>query len=89
MKPKDNDKDQDILWPRQGQIEKLREKLHERISREEFEYSWRLEALNRIISVLQVDPVTFHRLWIQPLLAAGISLDIAIACVAQSIFLPN
>lgn len=86
---KRKDKDQDILWPTQEQIQKLRKKLHEKIVREEFEYSWRLEALNRIISVLQVDPVTFHRLWIQPLLAAGVGLDVAIACVAQSIFLPN
>lgn len=86
---KRNDKDQDVLWPTQEHMEKLRKELDEKIVREEFEYSWRLEALNRIISVLQVDPVTFHRLWIQPLLAAGVSLDVTIACVAQSIFLPN
>ena len=86
---KRNDKDQDVLWPTQENMEKLREKLREKIAREEFEYSWRLEALNRIISVLQVEPATFHRLWIQPLLAAGVSLEVAIACVAQSIFLPN
>jgi len=70
-------------------LEKLREELRKRISREELEYSWRLEALDRIITFSQVDPTNFHRLWIKPLLAAGASLEVAIACIADSHFQPN
>ena len=83
------DKDKDVRGPNSEQIEKLREELRRRLSNEEVEYAWRLEVLQRIIAVLQVDPLTFHRLWIQPLLAAGVRLDVAIACVADSIFQPN
>jgi hypothetical protein len=77
------------LWPSPELLEKLREKLHERILREELEYLWRLEAMDRLITFSQVDPATFHRLWIEPLLAAGASLGVAIACIANSHFQPN
>ena len=82
-------KNMKALWSSPERLEKLREELRKRISREELEYSWRLEALDRIITFLQVDPKNFHRLWIKPLLAAGASLEVAIACIADSHFQPN
>ena len=71
------------------QMEQLRKELRERILREELQYSWQLEALDRITVASQVDPVTFHQYWIQPLLAAGLSLEAAIARIADSCFQPN
>jgi hypothetical protein len=86
MKTTEKDK---AFWPSASQIEKLREELRKRISHEELDSSWRLEALDRIVSDLQMEPATFHRLWIQPLLEAGLSLEAAIAGIAQSHFQPN
>jgi hypothetical protein len=86
---KTKEESQEPLWPSAEQIEKLREKLHHRISREEVESSWRLEALDRLIVLLQMEPTAFHRLWVQPLLAAGATMEVAIACITASYFLPN
>jgi hypothetical protein len=71
------------------QMEQLRKELRERILREELQYSWQLEALDRITVASQVDPATFYQYWIQPLLAAGLSLEAAIARIADSCFHPN
>jgi len=68
------------------QIDKLRKALHKRLSHGEFDSSWRLDALT---SALQMDPVTLHVCWIQPLLDAGVSLEAAITCIAQAHLLPN
>jgi hypothetical protein len=86
MKTTEKDK---AFWPSAPQIEKLREELRRRISHEELESLWRLEALDRIFTDLQMEPATFQRLWIQPLLDAGLSLEVAIASIAQSHFQPN
>jgi hypothetical protein len=83
------DESQEPLWPSTEQVERLREKLHNRIAREELESSWRLEALDRLIGLLQMEPQVFHRLWVQPLLAAGATMEVAIACITASYFLPN
>jgi hypothetical protein len=80
---------QEHLWPSTEQIERLRKKLHDRIAQEELESSWRLEALDRLIVLLQMEPTAFHRLWVQPLLAAGATTEVAIACITASYFLPN
>jgi hypothetical protein len=77
------------LWPSTEQVERLREKLHARIAHEELESSWRLEALDRLIVLLQLEPKDFHRLWVQPLLAAGATMEVAITCITASYFLPN
>lgn len=77
------------IWPSPEQMEKLHEELHQRILREELEYSWRLEVMDRLITFSRFDPATFHRLWIAPLLTAGASLEVAIACIANSHFQPN
>jgi hypothetical protein len=83
------DESQEPLWPSAKQVERLRQKLHNRIAREELETSWRLEALDRLIGLLQMEPQAFHRLWVQPLLAAGATMEVAIACITASYFLPN
>lgn len=86
MKTTEKDK---AFWPSAPQIEKLREELHRRIAHEELESLWRLEALDHIFNDLQMEPATFQRLWIQPLLDAGLSLEVAIAGITQSHFQPN
>lgn len=68
------------------EIEELRKALRES-SREE--HSRRLEALDRILVKAQVDPATFRQCWIQPLLAAGLSFEVAVARVVDCYFRPN
>jgi len=77
------------MWPSAEQMERLREELHRRISIEEVESSRRLEASDRILNLLEIEPATFHRLWIVPLLDAGLSLEAATACVVQSYLQPS
>jgi hypothetical protein len=86
---KTTDKSQEPIWPNAEQIEKVREKLHARAAYAELESSWRLEALDRLIVLLQMKPKDFHRLWVQPLLAAGATMEVAVACIMASYFLPN
>jgi hypothetical protein len=74
------------LWANAEQMENLRKALRKRLSHEELDNSWRLDALT---ALLQVDPVTLHVCWIQPLLAEGVSMEVAITCVAESYLLPN
>lgn len=83
------DEKQEPVWPSAEQVERLRKKLRDRITHEEVEFSWRLEALDNLIVLLQMEPTSFHRLWVQPLLEAGASMDVAIACITASYFLPN
>jgi hypothetical protein len=78
-----------LMQPSPGQIERLREELHRRISIEELESSGRLGALDYIVNLLEIERATFHRLWIVPLLDAGLSLEAATACIVQSYFHPN
>ena len=77
-----------LMRPSAEQIERLREELHRRISIEELE-SRRLGALDYIVNLLEIERATFHRLWIVPLLDAGLSLEAATACIVQSYFQPN
>jgi len=86
---KTTEEGQEPQWPSAEQVKRLREKLHDRIAHEELESSWRLEALDRLIVLLQMEPTAFHRLWVQPLLAAGATTEVAIACITASYFLPN
>jgi len=86
---KTTDEGQEPLWPSAEQIERLRQKLRDRITHEELESSWRLEALDRLIGLLQMEPSVFHRLWVEPLLVAGATMKEAIECITASYFLPN
>jgi len=88
-KKKTTQKRAKATWPARDQMQKLREELHQRLLCEDLENAWRLEAMDRVITLSQVDPVTFHLLWIEPLLAAGASYEVAIACVAASHLQPN
>jgi hypothetical protein len=70
-------------------FEQLCEEVRKRIAREELEQSWRLEALDHFITRQQLDPATFQRLWVLPLVAAGASWESAITFIVDSHFQPN
>lgn len=70
-------------------IDQLRETLQKRISIEELGSSVRSEALDCIVNLLEIEPTTFHQVWITPLLDAGLSLEVATACIIQSYVQPN
>ncbi len=76
-------------WPSNELVEQLRQNLQKRIAREELESAYRLEALDHLIGVLQLEPTAFKRLWVEPLVAAGATMDVAIACIVASYFQPN
>ncbi len=76
-------------WPSVEMVEQLRAKLRNKIEHEELESAFRLEALDRLISVLQLEPTSFQRLWVEPLMAAGATMDVAIASIVASYFQPN
>ena len=78
-----------VMRPSVKQIEKLHEELDRRISIKDLKSPSRGEAFECIIALLELEPATFHRLWIVPLLDAGLSLEAAIACIVQSYFQPN
>lgn len=84
-----NFKQKKAHWPNTEQLQELRTELHKRISNEEHEPSQRLEGLNRLINLSQMEPLTFHRQWIVPLLDAGATLEVATACIVQSYLQPN
>jgi len=65
------------------QIEHLREELRQRISRAE------LGALDQVFELCQIDPVAFQSLWIQPLLAEGLSFEEILAQIVESCLWPN
>ena len=83
------DKDEEMILLSAKHMEQLRKELRERISREELGHAWQLEALDHIFTVSQTNPAAFHRIWIQPLLAAGLSLEAAITHIVASYFQPN
>jgi hypothetical protein len=83
------DKEEEIISLSSKQMEQLRRELREHISREELGHPWQLEALDRIFMVSQLNPAAFYRLWIQPLLVAGLNLEEAITHIVASYFQPN
>ena len=68
------------------QMDELRKEVREQAREER---SRRLEALDRILATAQANPATFRRFWIQPLLAAGLSFEAAVARLVDSYFQPN
>ena len=86
---KDIDIEQLASWPTAEQVEKAREELRRRRMDEEFECAIRREVANGLMTYLRIDPETFLRLWIRPLMEAGATLDVALGCIAQSHFNPN
>ncbi|HKW35351.1 MAG TPA: hypothetical protein VJN92_20225 [Candidatus Acidoferrum sp.] len=67
-------------------MEELRQELRKSFRDE---HSWRLEALGRILETAQASPTLFRQFWIQPLQAAGLSFEVAVALVVDSYFQPN
>ncbi|HKW31365.1 MAG TPA: hypothetical protein VJN92_00055 [Candidatus Acidoferrum sp.] len=78
-----------LVSPSSKQMEQLRKELRGRISREDLGHPWQLEALDRIFMVSQKNPIAFHRIWIQPLLDVGLSLEAAISHIVASYLEPN
>ena len=65
------------------------EEFRERLTREDLERRWQLEALDHLFTEVEDHPESFHRLWIQPLVAAGLTLESALALLIEGHFLPN
>lgn len=82
------DEEKDGLWPTPEQLEKARTELHEQLMEEDLG-SLRREAVNGLMTLLKVDLESFRTLWIRPLVTAGATFDMALACIAQSEFQPN
>jgi len=83
------DIEQGVLWPTAEQVEKARAELRKRLQDEDLERALRRHAVNGLMKLLKVDRENFLKLWIEPLMTAGASLDIALSCIAQSQFQPN
>jgi hypothetical protein len=83
------DKEQGFLRPTAEEMEKARKELQKRIMDEEVECALRREAENGLSKLLRIDRETLHKLWIQPLMTAGATLDEALGCIAESEFQPN
>ena len=86
---KNIDLEQESVWPSAEQVEEARENLRQRLIEEDLERAARSEAVNGLIKLLKVDRETLRRLWIQPLLMAGATLDMALSSIAKSQLLPN
>jgi len=82
-------KDKELFSRSDEQMEELRNELRKRISLGDLEHSRQLEILDSILPVSELDPVEGIRIWIQPLLAAGLTPEAAIACIVDSWFRPN
>lgn len=65
------------------------DKQSKRASIDELEEALRLEAMDVLLTALQVDAETLYRLWIRPLMAAGATMDVALTSIARSCFQPN
>jgi hypothetical protein len=65
------------------------EEFRERLTREDLERRWQLEELDHLFTEVEDHPESFHRLWIQPLVAAGLTLESAMALLIEGRFLPN
>ncbi|HEY2546913.1 MAG TPA: hypothetical protein VGI46_12670 [Candidatus Acidoferrum sp.] len=65
------------------------EEFRERLNREDLERRWQLEALDHFFTEVEEHPDNFHRLWVQPLVAAGLTVESALALLIESHFRPN
>lgn len=65
------------------------EEFRERLNREDLERRWQLEAMDHIFTEAEEHPDNFHRLWIQPLVKSGLSVESALALLIESHFRPN
>jgi len=65
------------------------EEFRERLSREDLERRWKLEALDHLFSEADHEPEKFRKLWLQPLVNAGLSVESALSLAVESRFRPN
>jgi hypothetical protein len=65
------------------------EEFRERLNREDLERRWQLEALDHLFTEVEEHPDSFHRLWVQPLVNSGLSVESALALLIESHFRPN
>jgi hypothetical protein len=65
------------------------EEFRERLNREDLERRWQLEALDHLFTEVEDHPESFHRLWVQPLVTAGLTTESALALLIEGRFLPN
>jgi hypothetical protein len=65
------------------------EEFRERLTREDLERSWQLEALDHLFTEFEEQPERFHNLWVKPLITAGVSLESALNLVVEAHFRPN
>ena len=65
------------------------EEFRERVNREDLERRWQLEALDHLFTEVEEHPDSFHRLWVQPLVNSGLSVESALALLIESHFRPN
>jgi len=79
---KNIDKDEEFVSLSYEEMNKLRKELFQRLSKE------KRESLGGICPLSQKDPATFNKLWIQPLLSAGLDFE-AIAHLVDSCLWPN
>jgi hypothetical protein len=80
---KTTQKDDELVSLSYQQLQQLRKELSQRVPPQE------LEALDHIFILSQADPLAFHKLWIGPLLAEGLSFDAAMTHIIQSYLWPN
>lgn len=67
----------------------IAEEVHGRLTREDLERSWKLEALDCLLTESEQHPEKFHKEWVRPLMAAGLTLESAFALLIEGRFLPN
>ena len=79
---KNIDKDEEFVSLSYEEMNKLRKKLFQRLSKE------RQEFLGGISTLSQKDPAAFNKFWIQPLLTAGLDFE-TIAHLADYYLWPN
>lgn len=65
------------------------EEFRERLSREELERRWLLEAFDCLFTDSAAQTESFDRLWVQPLVSEGLSLEAALGLLIESHFRPN
>ncbi len=65
------------------------EEFRERLTREDLERRWQLEALDHLFTEFEEHPERFHKLWVKPLITAGVSLESALNLVVEAHFRPN
>lgn len=77
------DMDEEFVSFSSKQMDQLRKELFQRLSQE------KLDVLDDIFTLSQEDPATFHKLWIQPLLDAGLDFKATFAKIVDSYVAPN